>query len=682
MSLHEIQTVAVLATWLDGWYQSALWRAAVFSAKRNGCRVLALVNYASPGKEAQSGVEGIWGIATRSDCVGAILSSGPLSYWEGESVLQKIRDWIAPKSTVSVGLKVPNVDSVVPGEPCISEVVSHLVRVHGCQKIVWIAGPANNSDAKIRMQSFMSGIVENGLAFDESLVEDGGFILEGGYAAMQRLLERHPDLDAVIAANDAMAIGAMKALHDFGIDIPDKVKVAGFDDTLESRLQSPPLSTVNNPVEEMVDSAIHLCLERARVPARPKLLKEETLRPIYRSSCGCLARTEDLENLGSTPEAIALLTELSVRMQLERSRFVAWFRKTLNAAALPELDFWELALVNYASESETKEKFLLASRMVGDRRKSLYMAKWLDTETLVRNIHRISSALSANPDPERMIANLGESLRSWYKGGFRLFLFDKEFSPTGTEVSFASCKFGIRLAWDGMHFESISEIEDLLPETGSAGDAWIAMPLEHGNMRFGLLLLQGWLDKEGFLELIRVVLSASFADSWRARSENALQDRLRQMTARDAHTRLWNRMGFLETGNQVAAQAFREKHLMGVLLLELEDYSENQKTYGKEDTLLAVKIIADSFRECFRTSDVLARLDDSIFVALFVLRESTDHMRLLSRVQKIILEQAENKMLPWRISIRVGWTIWDGMDGSSLKSQIEIALGRARGQIS
>jgi DNA-binding LacI/PurR family transcriptional regulator len=68
---------------------------------------------------------------------------------------------------------------------------------------------------------------------------------------MRKLLSDHSDLDAVFAANDLMAIGALRALRDAGRRVPDDVAVVGFDDSPLSRMTEPPLSTVRQPVEEM-----------------------------------------------------------------------------------------------------------------------------------------------------------------------------------------------------------------------------------------------------------------------------------------------------------------------------------------------------------------------------------------------------------------------------------------------
>lgn len=679
MDSQEARTIAIMTTWLDGWYQSALWRATVKAAQEQNVRLVALVNYATPGAEVQSGPEGIWGLACRSDFQGVLLSAGPVSSWEGIPVLHKIREWLFQKPVVSLGLHVAHMDSVVSGGQVMSEIVMHMVKVHGCKKIAWIAGPKSNADAEMRQRGFCEGLEELGVTLDPTLMEEGDFSIEGGFAAMERLLGLHPDLDGVVAANDATAIGAMHKAQSLGIDIPGRIRIIGFDDIQEAESQNPPLSTVKNPVEEIASHGMRFCLDRIQSPHRPFVVVEKPLRAIYRESCGCTSKVGPYEQGKNTSQHVARLAEFKVRIGTESTRFSGWLRAFLAEAHMDELSFWENEVYQLLRANGVQEIYLGALQVISDHRRHIQLADRLESHAITRNLHRIVNALASNPDPQRMVSNLAESLRGWCKQNIRLLILDRDFSPMPMETDYSKCTFELKLEWKDSAFSIIPEYEDILPEFAVAGDHWIALPLECRGMRFGLLLLQSWSGQDSSVELFRMMLSMALSDSWKTRSELILQERLKQLIARDGQTKLWNRMGFLEAGHQMVAQAFREKFTVGILLIEMEDYGENLKRYGKEDTQLAVRIVADAFRDCFRTSDILGRLEEDIFVALFSLRENADQMRMLSRIQKNLQELAEKRMLPWRISHRVGWTSWGGADGSTLKTQIEIALGRARG---
>jgi DNA-binding LacI/PurR family transcriptional regulator len=130
-----------------------------------------------------------------------------------------------------------------------SQAVSHLIS-SGRQAIATIAGPSNMVAADDRLAGYRSALAEGGLA-PAGIVCRGDFTADSGEHAMLRLLDRHPALDAVFAASDLMAVGALRGLRRSGVRVPDQVAVVGFDDATLAGHTMPRLTTVRQPVEEM-----------------------------------------------------------------------------------------------------------------------------------------------------------------------------------------------------------------------------------------------------------------------------------------------------------------------------------------------------------------------------------------------------------------------------------------------
>lgn len=124
----------------------------------------------------------------------------------------------------------------------------HLIS-SGRQRIGTVAGPADMIAGVDRLAGWRDALQAAGRPTDA--VEYGDFTARGGSAAMGRLLERHPDLDAVFVASDLMASGALSQLAAHGIRVPQDVAVFGFDDSGVAETTDPPLSTVAQPVGEM-----------------------------------------------------------------------------------------------------------------------------------------------------------------------------------------------------------------------------------------------------------------------------------------------------------------------------------------------------------------------------------------------------------------------------------------------
>ncbi len=140
------------------------------------------------------------------------------------------------------------------------EAVVHLVG-RGHRRIATITGPMDMAVGQDRLDGYQDGLRAAGLPADPQLVEGGDFTEEGA-AAMRRLLEREPGLDAVFAASDLMAAGALRALKAAGRRVPGDVAVIGFEDSMTARYAEPQLTTVSQPVEEMGRQATRLLLAK------------------------------------------------------------------------------------------------------------------------------------------------------------------------------------------------------------------------------------------------------------------------------------------------------------------------------------------------------------------------------------------------------------------------------------
>jgi LacI family transcriptional regulator len=105
-------------------------------------------------------------------------------------------------------------------------------------------------------------LAEHHLPLDEILIQGGDFTEKGGYQGMLELLKCSPLPSAVFAANDLMAIGAMTAIYEAGLNIPQDMAVVGFDDIPTAKLMNPPLTTVTQFQEQIGVRAAEMLIER------------------------------------------------------------------------------------------------------------------------------------------------------------------------------------------------------------------------------------------------------------------------------------------------------------------------------------------------------------------------------------------------------------------------------------
>lgn len=163
--------------------------------------------------------------------------------------------------------------------------VEHLLAL-GHRDVALLGGPSRHSTAKERERGYQEALRAAGRLVRPELVHHGDFREGGGYEGMKALMALPRRPTAVFVANNLMTLGALRALHQAGIRIPDEVAVVGFDDMPWATSLNPPLTAISQPSQEIGSSAAELLLDRIARPDRSirHLILETKL--VVRASCG------------------------------------------------------------------------------------------------------------------------------------------------------------------------------------------------------------------------------------------------------------------------------------------------------------------------------------------------------------------------------------------------------------
>lgn len=165
--------------------------------------------------------------------------------------------------------------------------VSHLIG-HNHSRIAVIKGIEQNFDASERLRGYRTAMQQAGKSVDPRYETVGGFSEAGGYEAARQLLAVSPRPTAIFACNDSMAIGALSALRDAGIQVPEEIALAGFDDVPIASYLTPTLTSVKVGIHNLGVQAIETALHAVR--NKNAHHKHQVLLPTslsLRESCGC-----------------------------------------------------------------------------------------------------------------------------------------------------------------------------------------------------------------------------------------------------------------------------------------------------------------------------------------------------------------------------------------------------------
>lgn len=265
-------------------YQISIYQGIAQRARERG---VDLVCYQAEGISFGEGHSNPLAFASRLGLDGLLLLS-QVAFESNQGVTAaRLRPWLPPVPTVSVGAAIPGLVSLtVENRASMRALVDHLIVDHGHRRLLFLGGFRTQTDSRIRERVFRDTVRQYRDRFPDltAVVDYGLFSEVGAIDTLNRIQHRGP-FDVVVAANDYMAMGARKFLRAQEDVRWQNCAVTGFDDIPQAARENPPLTSVHQPLfalgVEAIDVAVRLIAgERVRPAPIPSVL-------CIRESCGC-----------------------------------------------------------------------------------------------------------------------------------------------------------------------------------------------------------------------------------------------------------------------------------------------------------------------------------------------------------------------------------------------------------
>jgi DNA-binding LacI/PurR family transcriptional regulator/signal transduction histidine kinase len=478
-------TIGLIIDRLDNQYQTGLWSGIAALAQEQRANLVCFLGKTlrSPYEfEAEGNL--LYNLISQENVDGLIIATNVISPFVNIQEIKDFCDRYLPLPRVSIGLTLPDIPSLsVDNSGGMRQALEQLIEVHGHQRIAFIRGPKNHQEAEARYQAYVQVLAEHDLTLDLNLVAPGDFHPPAGIQAIQLLLDqRKVDFEAVVAANDNMAISALTALEAHGLRIPRDVAVVGFDDIEAAKSITPPLSTVRQPLFMLGKKAGEMLLALLHSEEIPEQITLP-MELVRRRSCGCLPQIVTQGTTGPTTVSVQMtdqssdtiavvrpeiiLAEIaealqSSKMSLDSSRmetllnafiadlkgettyiFLQTFEELLNqtAAAGDEIDLWQDILSRlrqhirpylvgerllwWAEDLWQQARMLLAEAM---QRNQAYQRLYLEEQTQILN--RVGQTLLTTFDMEVLLKVIAEKLPELGIPACYLSLYEPELFTT------------------------------------------------------------------------------------------------------------------------------------------------------------------------------------------------------------------------------------------------------------
>ena len=188
-----------------------------------------------------------------------VIVKGTMGAGEGDPTIRALLQGLRPLPICIIGPPEPGVPCVaVDNSSGVRALTKHLIQKHGLRRIAFVTGFGREGEQ--RLAGYRAAHKDCGLVADDKLVIPGDYRFTAGQNAVTTLFDGGGGCDAIVTANDWMALGALEALRLRGLRVPEDVAVVGFDDVEEARFATPPLTTVRQSPRQMGIEAVRLVL--------------------------------------------------------------------------------------------------------------------------------------------------------------------------------------------------------------------------------------------------------------------------------------------------------------------------------------------------------------------------------------------------------------------------------------
>ena len=604
MSEKRIKEIAVIVAGLNEEYQSEVIEGIAECARQRNINVSCFTSFGGIMTDSlfDVGEYNIYELVNYSRVDGAILLTNTISDpVEREKIIGKVKASGIPVAVLDCDDYPEFYNIRIDNSEAMREIVRHVLEKHGARTVNYISGPLYNQEAAERYKAFLDVMKEHGIEVDERRVFFGEFRSKDGFEAVEELMESGLPLpDAVICANDAMALAAVTTFERFGYAVPDDVIVTGFDNTYNARHYCPALTTVSRPLKEAGAKA---CEILDRVTDGEKIDREIVLRsePVFSESCGCVNGIDTFEEIKS-------------------------YKK--NAFKFIEQCRIDIFLLNKMT-SEVAE-----------------------TESAEDNINIIGKFMSKTDCRQGSIC-----LCSGWEGAFG----DKWSKRTDSDyqVHGYTKKMSAPFIWDGTEVSAVTSFDsvDLFPRPfTTGGNISYFQPLHFRERCLGYYILSNgeFPVKSLVCHSVMMNVSNSIENIRKLIHLNSVIDELDKLYVIDQLCSIYNRNGFIRNANALFRKCASEGIPVMISFIDMDGLKEINDSYGHKEGDHALQRLATVISDCSRGGRICARFggDEFIIFGAGGTQEDIGPFELAFRKRLDTLNQILDK--PYRIDASIG----------------------------
>ena len=703
-------TIGYLTLKLDDAYLGALWEGIHTASSSAGVKLIVLSGYCIDSPNFYDAAHNIaYDLVPKIKLDGLIISGAAIGSYCGIKTLDAyISDICGSLPVVSIAANISNAVTICSDNKSgVRQAINHLIKDHGCKTFAFLAGPPTNPESNERLETLKQTLKEAGLKLNPELIEYGNFYYPDAKNASLRLLGKGIPFDALFAANDDMALSFIDASKERSIEIPGRIRVIGLDNGLSGKCSTPRLSSIDTQVSAQGAEAVEILINLLNNRNQKDIVVPSSF--VKRESCGCtLSEFKPEENTEIQPDlslsqvlhgiAESILTARAEFLYPKSNKdyfisFISDFTDVVSRDSLSGSSeclgmFYKFftAYVNKKNYVQVLQILLPAFQdaiaikvqnnvLVQKICKSLEDMKLYCTIELERllsekfwSLKNISYALqnfNQKIQPSQTFDELSEAVIQELPflniKDFFIVQFMNPPQKNGLHYSFNGFQQSLMISGGEIHHftEPFDSVNPLLNMSEIPG--WIIMPILCKDEHFGFMGMGLNKNAELISEPIATTIGGVFKniqiiEAKRIAEKQLLQavDQLAQLSVIDELTGLFNRRGFLDQAQQLAAAANKTNNDVVVLYADLDNLKKVNDTWGHSAGDEMIKDAAMIFKSAFRQADIVGRMGGDEF-AIACKTVSPEEMILIEKRLDNVISSFNNKHnKKWELSMSIG----------------------------
>ena len=534
--------------------------------------------------------------------------------------LSKSLECLLPMPVISVSnpMALPgNHYTTVSCEQAYDQIIEHLIKKHNKKKIAFLTAALTKSpESDEREKAFRSAMKKHGLEANENWIYDGDFTPKSAYDCFHERLKKgdKPPFEAILCANDYMAAGCVSIFTELGISIPEDVCIFGFDNAEVASACDPMLSTISQSVSMTGYKAAEMAYDILHGKTVPE---KELIHsfPMFRQSCGCMPKT------------------------------------------MKDKGYFDIEGKFNPLQNRKVEGLLLFNNNLNDMATIFHLLTMTDTvprlheffDNVVNNLNVVHIGMLAMCIYDQPVSLAREEDFEMPDKAHLLWLIDNDERLQENYYENGGIEF--------------SPKEEILPghlENFVTGNYFV-LPIFLQTENYGYLVCRLPTNNYPIYTIFLKILINSFVHSYvysKKEEERAIlaekNQNLNFESKTDELTKLFNRRGFFEYGQQLLDVSSAAGQTGSVFFCDLDGLKTINDTYGHEIGDLAIKTEAKVLRAAFRDSELIGRLSGDEFgvVAPGLPARKVDVIR--ERFISLHEEFSKEAGLPFTLSISIG----------------------------